>query len=83
LGLLGQARFVIVESYVAAPGAATYDTDLAPAGRPDNPCHGEISQRTLVDLMRERYADFGPTLAAESLLKPMAYVFALRRRGSG
>jgi hypothetical protein len=36
-------------------------------GRPSNRRHGESFRRTVVGLVRERYADFGPTLAAEKL----------------
>ena len=54
-----------MESLCGGTGAATYDTELAPDGRPSKPRHGEIFRRTFTDLMSERYADFGPTLAAE------------------
>jgi Winged helix-turn helix len=36
-------------------------------GRPSNHRHGETFHRTVLALMREHYADFGPTLAAEKL----------------
>jgi hypothetical protein len=36
-------------------------------GRPSNHRHGETYHRTVLALMREHYADFGPTLAAEKL----------------
>ena len=36
-------------------------------GRPSNRKHGESFRRTVLTLVRERYGDFGPTLAAEKL----------------
>ena len=36
-------------------------------GKPSNRAHGATLRQTAVDLVRERYADFGPTLAAEKL----------------
>jgi hypothetical protein len=36
-------------------------------GRPSNRRRGESFRRTVLDLVRERYPDFGPTLAAEKL----------------
>jgi hypothetical protein len=36
-------------------------------GHPSNRRYGEIFRRTIVGLVRDRYADFGPTLAAEKL----------------
>ena len=36
-------------------------------GRPSNRSHGAVLRRTAVGLVRDRYADFGPTLAAEKL----------------
>jgi hypothetical protein len=36
-------------------------------GRPSNRRHGAIFRRTVLTLVRERYCDFGPTLAAEKL----------------
>ena len=36
-------------------------------GRPSNRKHGEAFRRTVLTLVRERYTDFGPTLAAEKL----------------
>jgi hypothetical protein len=36
-------------------------------GRPSNRRHGETLRCTVLALVRERYADFGPTLAAEKL----------------
>jgi hypothetical protein len=36
-------------------------------GRPSNRQHGESFRRTVLALVREHYADFGPTLAAEKL----------------
>ena len=36
-------------------------------GRPSNRAHGATLRQTAVDLVRECYADFGPTLAAEKL----------------
>lgn len=36
-------------------------------GRPSNRKHGDIFRRTVLDLIREHYVDFGPTLAVEKL----------------
>jgi transposase len=36
-------------------------------GRPSNRAHGATFRKTCVGIVRERYADFGPTLAAEKL----------------
>jgi len=36
-------------------------------GRPSNRRHGAVFRRTVLTLVREQYADFGPTLAAEKL----------------
>jgi hypothetical protein len=36
-------------------------------GKPSNRAHGSIFRRTVLELVREHYADFGPTLAAEKL----------------
>jgi transposase len=36
-------------------------------GRASNRAHGETFRRTVLGLVRERYRDFGPTLAAEKL----------------
>ena len=38
-------------------------------GRPSNRAHGTALRATAIGLVRERYADFGPTLAAEKLLE--------------
>ena len=38
-------------------------------GRPSNRSHGLTFRETVVGLVRARYADFGPTLAAEKLLE--------------
>ena len=38
-------------------------------GRPGNRAHGATLRRTAIGLVRDRYADFGPTLAAEKLLE--------------
>ena len=38
-------------------------------GRPSNRSHGAVLRRTAIGLVRDRYADFGPTLAAEKLLE--------------
>jgi len=38
-------------------------------GRPSNRSHNTTLRRTVIGLVRERYADFGPTLAAEKLLE--------------
>jgi len=38
-------------------------------GRPSNRSHGAVLRRTAIRLVRDRYADFGPTLAAEKLLE--------------
>ncbi len=36
-------------------------------GRPSNRAHGAVLRRTVIGLVRDRHADFGPTLAAEKL----------------
>ncbi len=36
-------------------------------GKPSNRAHGETFRETVLSLVRDRYADFGPTLAAEKL----------------
>jgi transposase len=36
-------------------------------GKPSNRAHGSVLRRTVLELVREHYADFGPTLAAEKL----------------
>ena len=36
-------------------------------GRPSNRSHGAVLRRTVTELIRDRYADFGPTLVAEKL----------------
>ncbi len=38
-------------------------------GRPSNRSHGATLRQTVIGLVRDRYADFGPTLAAEKLLE--------------
>jgi transposase len=38
-------------------------------GRPSNRRHSEAFRNLVLDLVREHYADFGPTLAAEKLLE--------------
>ncbi len=38
-------------------------------GRPSNRRHSEDFRNLVLDLVREHYADFGPTLAAEKLLE--------------
>jgi hypothetical protein len=35
--------------------------------RPSNRSHGAVLRQTAIGLIRDRYADFGPTLAAEKL----------------
>ncbi|QFT71033.1 hypothetical protein FIU93_29870 (plasmid) [Labrenzia sp. THAF35] len=37
-------------------------------GRPSNRRHGDEFRNAVLDLVRERYHDFGPTLAREKLL---------------
>lgn len=39
-------------------------------GRPSNRRHSDEFRDTVLDPVRERYHDFGPTLAREKLLKP-------------
>jgi hypothetical protein len=63
-----------MESYAAAPGAATYNTDLAAARSAEQPTPWRDLPAQVIHLMGERYADFGPTLAAE---KP-AETYSLR-----
>jgi hypothetical protein len=36
-------------------------------GKPSNRAHGPVFRQTVLGLVRERYGDFGPTLAAEKL----------------
>ena len=36
-------------------------------GRPSNRMHGAVFRETVLAIVRDRYADFGPTLAAEKL----------------
>jgi transposase len=38
-------------------------------GQPSNRCHDEDFRNTALDLVRDRYRDFGPTLAREKLLE--------------
>ncbi len=38
-------------------------------GRPSNRRHSEDFRNLVLDLVRERYVDFGPTLAAEKLIE--------------
>ena len=38
-------------------------------GKPSNRAHGAVFRRTCLSIVRERYEDFGPTLAAEKLLE--------------
>lgn len=36
-------------------------------GKPSNRSHGAVFRKTILGIVRERYGDFGPTLAAEKL----------------
>ena len=36
-------------------------------GRPSNRAHGVVFRETVLSIVRDRYTDFGPTLAAEKL----------------
>jgi len=36
-------------------------------GKPSNRAHGQVFRQTCLAIVRERYEDFGPTLAAEKL----------------
>lgn len=36
-------------------------------GKPSNRAHGAYFRKTVLDIVRDKYADFGPTLAAEKL----------------
>jgi hypothetical protein len=36
-------------------------------GKPSNRAHGAVLRQTMLAIVRDRYTDFGPTLAAEKL----------------
>ena len=60
------------ERYViSAPNAITSTTPTANAARsrPSNRRHSEEFRNAALDLIRERYLDFGPTLAREKLIE--------------
>jgi hypothetical protein len=54
-----------MEPYAAAPGAATYNAYLAATWSAEQPTPWRNLPAQIIHLMRKRYADFGPTLAAE------------------
>src|SRR3954470_17698142 len=64
LGLSGRQVFRLLRRFRAegAPGLASRRR-----GRPSNRCLPEAVREAALAVVRERYADFGPTLAAEKL----------------
>lgn len=62
---LGRRQVYRLRSAFAANGLAALASRKR--GRPSNRKHGDVFRRTALTLVRERYGDFGPTLAAEKL----------------
>ena len=52
-------------------------------GRPSNRRHTEDFRNLVLDLVRESYADFGPTLACEKLIERHQIASARRRCANG
>ena len=64
---LGKRQLLRLRSAFQAQGATGLVSRKR--GRPSNRSHGATLRQTVIGLVRDRYADFGPTLAAEKLLE--------------
>ena len=62
---LGRRQVFRLRRAFAADGASALSSRKR--GRPSNRQHGETFRRTVLALVRQHYADFGPTFAAEKL----------------
>ena len=62
---IGRRQVYRLRSAFAANGPAALASRKR--GRPSNRKHGDAFRRTALTLLRERYSDFGPSLAAEKL----------------
>ena len=67
--LLGVGRRQLFRLRNAFQGQGAEGLVSCKRGRPSNRAHGAALRSTAIGLVRERYADFGPTLAAEKLLE--------------
>ena len=65
---IGRRQVDRLRSAFAANGPAALASRKR--GRPSNRKHGDAFRRTALTLLRERYSDFGPSLAAEKLGEP-------------
>jgi|SRR5208283_3031114 len=62
---LGRRQVFRLRRAFATDGASALSSRKR--GRPSNRQHGETFRRTVLALVRQHYADFGPTFAAEKL----------------
>src|SRR5260370_19872837 len=63
MGLGGRQVFRLAKAYAErGPGAFSRKR-----GRPSNRCYPSALRTAAIGIIRERYSDFGPTLAAEKL----------------
>ncbi len=67
--LLGVERRQLFRLRNALQGQGAAGLVSRKRGRPSNRAHGAPLRSTAIGLVRDRYADFGPTLAAEKLLE--------------
>src|SRR5258708_17523828 len=64
MGLGGRQVFRLAKAYAErGPGALV----SRKRGRPSNRCYPSALRAAAIGIIRERYSDFGPTLAAEKL----------------
>jgi hypothetical protein len=66
-GLIGVGRRQIYRLLQAFRAEGCGRSNFTPARRPEQPRSGLVFRETVLAIVRERYADFGPTLAAEKL----------------
>ena len=66
-GLIGVGRRQIYRLLQAFGADGPHGVISRKRGRPSNRALGAVFRETVLALVRERYVDFGPTLAAEKL----------------
>jgi hypothetical protein len=66
-GLIGVGTETDLSATRCVPGPRPGWSDFPKCGRPSNRELGPVFRETVLAIVRERYGDFGPTLAAEKL----------------
>jgi hypothetical protein len=82
-GLIGVGRRQVYRLLDALRAAGPEGLISRKRGRPSNRALGAVFRETVLAIVRERYADFGPTLAAEKLSELHGLDSGSRRCGNG